>query len=133
MMTRWISIAGTLSHDEHFQHRQLHLNNATLHIVSLAKKNEELTKYYIDRCLKGYSKTIMFVFSNNLRVFLAQFCGENATEREKFIGWSECGNKAKAAGTNRCWNRLLTNLWKTRLIEDSQDKVPAMCWYVSSV
>ena len=91
--------------------------------------NENITKNFIDRCLSGYSKTVMFIFSNNLKSFIGQFCGEKPTQRQNFIDWSECGNKGKEMGTNRCWNRLMTNLWKTRQIEDSNDRVPAMCWY----
>lgn len=71
----------------------------------------------------------MFIFDNNLKIFLAQFCGKTPTERTNFIQWSECGNSGKKNAA-KCWNRLITNLWKTRKIEDSQDRIPSMCWSV---
>ena len=92
--------------------------------------SEEMTKSFIDRCLMGYSKTVMFVFSNNFKQFLLQFCGTKGTERQNLIKWSDCGNTGKQMGTTRCWNRLITELLKIRRVEDSQDRVPAMCWSV---
>jgi hypothetical protein len=99
---------------------------------SLSLKNEKLTKDFIDNCLKGYSKTVMFIFDNSLKKFLKQFCGEDPPERSNFISWAKCGNTAKKR-TAKCWNRLMTNLWKTRRIADSQDRIPSMCWSVFSL
>lgn len=115
------------------QFKLFFLNKFFMHqYFSLSQKNEKLTKVFIDNCLKGYSKTVMFIFDNNLKKFLEQFCGEDRPERSNFIGWAKCGNIAKKR-TAKCWNRLMTNLWRTRRIADSDDRIPSMCWSVFSL